>query len=231
MLTISTFNIQNNFNNYNIEKTIEIINYLKKYKIDILNLQEVFTTCESDLLKELNKFKFTLHGTYRYRIKLLTKVNEKTPVITNKKILETETFHLPHFPAFLKRVITRVVIADDKLSKITILNTHLDFQYDKVKQKQLQTIINIIKKETNPIVLTGDFNLKDNNPIFQDFINDLAKLGIIHLSLKGKTLKHSKYNRAIDHIFYSKEFEVIDAKIITTLSTSDHYPVLARFKY
>lgn len=231
MLTISTFNIQNNFNNYNIEKTKEIIEYLKANKIDILNLQEVFTTCEKDLQNELNKFKFSIYGTYRYRLKLLTKVNEKTPIITNKKVLETETFYLPHFPAFLKRVITKVVVTDEKLNKITIFNTHLDFQYDKVKRKQLQKIINIIKKENNPIILTGDFNLKDNNQIFKDFVNNLAKLGIIHLNIKGKTLKQSKYNRAIDHIFYSKEFKLVDAKIITTLSTSDHYPVLARFKY
>ena len=41
MLKISTFNIQNDFDNYNKKKTLEIINYLKNNNIYILGLQEV----------------------------------------------------------------------------------------------------------------------------------------------------------------------------------------------
>ena len=47
MLTISSFNIQNDFKNYNEEKTKGIYNYLKQNKIDILGLQEVYSKIKS----------------------------------------------------------------------------------------------------------------------------------------------------------------------------------------
>ena len=55
MLTICTFNIQNDFNDYNISKRDKIINLLKNNHIDIYNLQEVYTKIDKDLTKSLKK--------------------------------------------------------------------------------------------------------------------------------------------------------------------------------
>ena len=43
MLRISSFNIQNDFSKYNINKSKEIYNYLVQNKINILGLQEVYS--------------------------------------------------------------------------------------------------------------------------------------------------------------------------------------------
>ena len=78
--------------------------------------------------------------------------------------------------------------------------------------------------------MTGDFNLKINKKIFLDFIDKLKRINIERIPLDEKTLKQSLYNRAIDHIFISKEFQIIDKEVVKTLEISDHYPLLVRIK-
>ena len=230
MLVISTFNIKNDYYKYNIDKTKDIINYLNKNQIDILNLQEVYKKLDKDLKREVKNNNYRMIGKYRFLSRLILKpFNESTPIITNKKIVEIKHYKLPHFPSLLKRIMTKIVINyNDEL--ISIYNTHLDFKYDKVKKKELDKIYRIISKDKNKIVLTGDFNLKTNKDIFNNFVAKLEKLGIIRIPLDEKTLKQSMYNRAIDHIFISKEFKVVDKEVIKTLDISDHYPLLIILK-
>ena len=230
MLTICTFNIQNDIRNYNISKSNEIIDFLKKNEIDILNLQEVYSLIDKDLSKELNNLSYTITGTYRFYLKrLFNRINERTPIITNKNIIEYKTYHLPFLPSLLKRVMTKVVIEYEG-KKISIYNTHLDYKYDLVKKRQLNKILNIIKNDNNSIILTGDFNLKNNKIIFNEFIDELNKLKIKHIDVKDKTLKQSNYHRAIDHIFLSDSFDVISYERITNLDISDHYPIILKIK-
>ena len=230
MITISTFNIQNDIKNYKKEKQDIIINYLKKNKIDILSLQEVYSKLDKDLTKTISTINYSIKGDYRFFLKrILNRINEKTPIITNKKILSSKTYHLPYLPSLLKRVITKIEIEDNN-KIISIYNTHLDYKYDVAKKRQLKRILKIISKDKNLIILTGDFNLKNNNPIFIDFVKELKKLGINHIDMKNKTLKCSKYKRAIDHIFLSKEFSVISKEIIKDIPTSDHYPIIMKIK-
>lgn len=230
MLIISTFNIKNDYYKYNKEKTKDIIKYLKDNHIDILNLQEVYKKLDKDLTKEIRNNNYRVIGKYRFLSRLLLKpINESTPIITNKKIVEIKHYRLPHFPSLLKRIMTKIVINYNN-ELVSIYNTHLDFKYDTVKKKELDKIYKIISKDKNRIILTGDFNLKTNKDIFNDFVAKLKKLGIIRIPLDEKTLKQSMYNRAIDHIFISKEFDIVDKEVIKTLDISDHYPLLIKLK-
>lgn len=220
MLTISTFNIQNKESK---TKAIDILKYIEENKIDIINLQELYPSCEKELRKSLKDYKIT--GKYRYLY--FPKINESNPIITNKDIIYTKTYSLPHLPSLLNRIITKTVISIDN-KQITILNTHLDYKYQLAKKRQLQVILKLLKKETNPVILTGDFNLKNNKELFNNFVKDLEQLNIHHVEIEEKTLKTSKYKRAIDHIFLSNDFKLIDKKVIKTIETSDHYPILIK---
>ena len=228
MITICTFNIQNNFKNYNSTKSKQIVKLLKNKNIDVYNLQEVYSKIDKDLKKTIKSLAYTINGTYRFLIP--TRYNEKNPIITNKKVISNKTYHLPFLPSITKRIMTKVVIEDNgKL--VSIYNTHLEVRKEKVKERQLKRILKILKKDNNPIILTGDFNLKTNNEMFNKFIKELESIGIKHIDIADRTLKISKYHRAIDHIFISEEFKLISKDRITDLEISDHYPVLIQIDY
>ena len=225
MLRISSFNIQNNYRKYNINKTKNIMNYLKDNKIDILGLQEVFYLCDKDICKKIDD-NYNYFGKYRFYSRLLLRhINEMNPIITNKKVIEKKIYHLPFFPSFLKRIVTKVVIEyNGKL--ISIYNTHLEVRNQKVKERQLKKIYNLISKDKNLIILMGDFNLKNNKEIFNEFEDLLKTKRIYRVEFNHKTLKISKYKREIDHIFLSNEFKLLDKKVIEDLDISDHYPIM-----
>ena len=225
MIRISTFNIQNDFKKYNKAKTEEIYNYLENNKIDILGLQEVYSKINKDLCTCL-KGNYNYIGKYRFFLKkIFNIINEKNPIITKYEIIENKTYHLPHYPSLLKRIITRATIKyNDKT--ISIYNTHLDYKYNSVKKRQLKKIYKIISKDNNPKILLGDFNLKNNKTIFNNFEDKLKELNMYRVELNEKTFKASKYKREIDHIFLSKDFVLKDKKVIRNISTSDHYPIL-----
>lgn len=231
MITISTFNIQNDIQSYSLEKTSIILDYLKKYHIDILNLQEVYSKLDIDLKKELKILSYCSYGRYRFFLRrIFNRINEKTPIITKEKVLFNKTYSLPFLPSFLKRVMTKVVIQDgDKV--FSVYNTHLDFQHEVTKKRQLKKVLKIIQKDTNPIILTGDFNLKTNKEIFLDFVEELKKIGIQHVDIHERTFKTSRYHRAIDHVFVSREFHVLHKELITDIPISDHYPVLVQLDF
>lgn len=226
MMRICTFNIKNNYRTYNSKKAKQIVQFLKEYKIDVLCFQELFSKCRNDLHKEISSSSYQIYGNYRYKLKIMSLINEAVAILTNKKVIGNKTYKLPFLPSTLKRIATKIIIDDPDLGKVAIINTHLDFMYQMSKKRQLKKLLQIIKKEKLPIVLTGDFNLKNNNPIFNNFVSEVEKLGLKRVAVNEKTLKQSRYNRAIDHIFISKCFSLKKLEVIKNLEISDHYPVL-----
>ena len=227
-MKVSSFNIQNNINDYSLDKTKEIVSYLENNNIDILGLQEVFSPCGDDLEKCFPK-NYSMRGNYRFLLSIFRKVNEKTPIVTKYKILKHKTYHLPHFPSLLRRVMTKVVIDIDG-EEVSVYNTHLDFQFMYARKRELKKILRILRRDINPIILLGDFNLKNNKQIFIDFEYELNKIGIRRVSFNEKTLKVSQYKREIDHIFLSYDFKLINSKVIKDLDISDHYPVIVEIE-
>ena len=179
MLTICTFNIKNNYRDYQSDKADKIIEFINQNKIDYLCLQEVFTKCRRDLQKNLRGTKYKIYGKYRFSLPIFTPINEAVSIITKEKVLYNRTYHLPFLPSGLKRVVTKVVTKTDDLGCVTILN-------------------------------------KLNN------------LGLKRVDIHEKTLKQSRYNRSIDHIFIPDDYDVELLEVIKDLDISDHYPVLLK---
>ena len=228
-MIISTLNIQNNYKKYDRIKAKQIYSFLKKNKIDFLGLQEVFSKCNKDLIGYLGD-NYKMIGDYRFLSRfLLRRFNEKTPIITNYKIISNKTYHLPHFPSVLKRVLTHVVV-EYRGKEISIYNTHLEVKNLNVKKRQLKKIKRILETDSREKILMGDFNFKNNNLVFLDFVNSLEKLGMVRIPLNEKTLKQSKYSREIDHIFVSSGFNLKRKQVIKNLYISDHYPVIVELE-
>ena len=68
-----------------------------------------------------------------------------------------------------------------------------------------------------------------NNPLFKEFINELDKIGIKRVNVLERTYKTHSKNNAIDHIFVSREMNILKYKVIKDdkyKDFSDHYPII-----
>ena len=227
-MILSTFNIQNNYRNYNLSKANNIYNYFNDYNIDILCMQEVFDKCDNDLITLFNKHYYV--GKYRYILMpFFRKKNEKNPIISRYKIIKYKTYYLPFIPSKYKRILTHAVVEFEGI-QISIYNTHIEIHDNDVKKRQLNRIIKIINKDNRPKIIVGDFNSKINNTIFLNFINCLEDNNIYRVDFNGKTLKASKDSLAIDHIFLSDDFIIKKKKLLNNIEFSDHYPLLVEIE-
>ncbi len=224
-MIISTFNIQNNSKNYSRSKSEEISEYILSNKIDIIGLQEVFLSSDVDLNNILKNYNIV--GKYRFLFK--SDINEKNPIISKYRIIKSKTYYLPSFPSKYQRIMTYALI-DYNGKEISIYNTHLEVKSNKIKLKQLLKIYEIFKSDKRPKIIMGDFNMKIDNPLFISFMSLMEKLNLKRIPILEKTYKTSKDNKAIDHIFISSDFKLIDEKVIKSLNTSDHYPIIIDIK-
>ena len=223
-MIVSSFNIQNNIRVYDKNKSQDIYNYLKNNKIDILSLQEVFNKCNKDLISLLNN-NYSFVGKFRYLFNFIFyKKNEKNPIISKYKILSNKTYHLPSYKSKYKRILTHALISlDDKL--ISIYNTHLETSDEIIQKKQLDKIYEIISKDNNIKILMGDFNLKNNSDLFNEFTKLLSNLNMNLIIFNEDTFKNNNIGE-IDHIFIDNKFKLNKKKIIKDLEISDHYPIM-----
>lgn len=124
--------------------------------------------------------------------------------------------------------------------KFYFVNTHLDHKGTKAQKEGLKLILEKIKKintKDYPLVLTGDFNIRPNNPI----LNDLNSIMQCTREVAEKTDKRGTFNGwgsarkdvLIDYIYMSgfskcTEYKVVTEKYDNRAYVSDHYPIYAK---
>lgn len=224
-MKMSSYNIQNIFFKHK-DKTLDIIKFINKYKIDILGLQEY-------LLKEANKFNL---DSYRCvgKGRLFRKnsiFNETCSIITNKEVISNKSYKLPWFFTTFRRIMNVSKIKDNK-NEYLVINTHLDHLNKMCQKKQLNYIYKFLSNidNKNNIILMGDFNLDLNNKTFINFTSKLSSIGINRVEITDKTYKN--LDKPIDHIFISSNIKLLDKKVIIddSLDISDHYPLYVEIK-
>ncbi|SMC35376.1 endonuclease/exonuclease/phosphatase family protein [Cellulophaga tyrosinoxydans] len=125
--------------------------------------------------------------------------------------------------------------------KFTVLNFH-SRPFDKDPESEIKALTEYVKNSSNSsMLIAGDFNVDQNKAVF----NDLKKSGF-KAAVTGKkttikrTCDQNDYlNYAIDNIFYSKNINKQEAKVIDFVGVcgnldkarklSDHLPVYLRF--
>lgn len=114
---------------------------------------------------------------------------------------------------------------------IDVFITHLSLQR-KVRDEQLQVLLQKINRCDGPVLLLGDLNLKPSSPQWRrltEVLTDVWHTANKNLpNTKGYTFS-SRWPRArIDYIFASHHFNVIEAKVDRyNRRASDHLPVVA----
>lgn len=142
------------------------------------------------------------------------------------------------------RICTWVTL-ENKLTgkKFTHLNTHYDTK-EISRQKSSDVMLEKVKTLTNPVIMTGDFNLLQGTSVYQKIINagfeDAKK--IAKTKTKFGTLNlyrnhNSRFFPIIDFVFLQKgkcqvrQYQIDNSYRFDGNDISDHFPVIVDFKF
>ena len=176
-------------------------------------------------------------------------------IFWNKKtvsLLKWGTFWLSETPeepsmgwdAACKRTATWALMKDKKTGrKFYFVNTHLDHVGKQAQKNGLKLIVDriaTINPQGYPMVLTGDFNIRPDNPA----LADLDKIMQSARKIAPKTDNRNTFNgwsvkktaEVIDYIYVSgfsacKEYRTVTEKYLERPFVSDHYPIFARLVF
>lgn len=176
---------------------------------------------------------------------------EHMSIFWNKEtvsMLKWGTFWLSETPdkpskgwdAHCKRTATWALMKDKKTGKkFYFVNTHLDHRGAEAQKNGLALIVSRIDEinpDGYPMVLTGDFNIKPDNPA----LVDLDKMMSSTRKIAAKTDNHRTFNgwgkaaddRVIDYIYVSgfskcTEYQTVTRKYDNKKYISDHYPIIS----
>ena len=142
------------------------------------------------------------------------------------------------------RTATWALMKDKKTgNKFYFVNTHLDHKGKEAQKNGLMLIIDriaSINPDGYPMILTGDFNIKPNNPA----IAELDKKMSSARDIAEKTDKNRTFNNwgkasddmIIDYIYVSGfssclEYQTVTRSYFDKKYISDHYPISARLVF
>lgn len=180
---------------------------------------------------------------------------EHMSIFWNKKkisLIKSGTFWLSETPekpskgwdAHCKRTATWALMKDKRTGKkFYFVNTHLDHRGALAQKNGLALIVSRIDEinpQGYPMVLTGDFNVKPNNPV----LTDLDKIMQSSRKVAKKTDNHQTFNgwgkaksdAVIDYIYVSGFSDCIEYQTVTKPYAerkfiSDHYPIFTTLKF
>lgn len=251
-LKVVSFNIRNGEANdgtnswrYRCPATIYMI---EDQKPDIMGLQEAYSYQVLFITENLLDYKAV--GVGREDGK---KEGEHMSILYNKKTVSLKkwgTFWLSETPdepsqgwdGACRRTATWALMKDRKSgNSFLYVNTHLDHVGKEAQKNGLALImsrISGINKDNLPVVLTGDFNVRPDDPV----LTELDKTMKSARATAAKTDSHDTFNGwgkgdgVIDYIYYSgfsscPEFETIVKKYADRQFISDHFPISAILEF
>lgn len=257
-IIIGTMNIQNKYKITDYDgldekgnDNAQLLNrFLIENSVDILGTQELVREF-IDRIKETIKPNYKIYGNFRFgssrlvkKLEIFDKFNETASIISKHLVLKNKTVTLPWIPKNPKdlwksikvgslrpRVATIALVEVPNFGKINFINTHLDHKMSIIQIRQMNHIINIIKKSKYPVILTGDFNMTLAMPRFKLFIDKLESIGYKWVPNEHITWKHQKDKMPIDHIFIPQTWNIEQVEVLTDKyldKFSDHYPILVK---
>lgn len=243
-LTIASFNIRyknssDSMNGNGWNRRFPVICGLIRFNdFDIIGAQEVLHAQLNDMLKTLPEYDYIGVGRDDGKTK-----GEYAPIFYKKekfKVLNSGHFWLSEitdrpnkgWDAALPRICTWVEFKNKQTgSKFYFFNLHMDHVGVEARKKSSELVISKIKEMcgSEPVILTGDFNVDQNNDNYKVLVNsgilyDSYSTADVCYALNG-TFNNFKTNMItesrIDHIFVSKAFHVKRYGVLTDTYRSE----------
>src|SRR5687768_9328859 len=144
--------------------------------------------------------------------------------------------------AALERICTWALVDDKQGTPFYIYNLHLDHISQPAREKSASLLLKRIAARAPllPVVVTGDFNTGESNPVTQAVAKVLRDtFRVVHpqateVGTANQFKLGTTTGEKIDYIFVEPATEVISADIVRTSVggryPSDHFPVVARIR-
>ena len=185
-LKVISYNIRYNNPNDGVNiwdnRKSTITEFISNEEADFVGMQEVLNSQLTDLMGSLIEYDYVGVGRDDGKNK-----GEYSPILFNKnkyKVLKSNTFWLSETPnkisvgwdASMERICTFGLFENrNSNKKIWVFNTHFDHVGVLAREKSIELIIDKINElnEINfPVLLTGDFNLEDQNKSIKKLQNE-----------------------------------------------------------
>lgn len=256
-MNVATFNIRmktdGDVGNLWQDRYTHLTDLIKFHEFEIFGVQEAFKEQLNDMSAKLPNFKYIgvgrddgadkgehssiFYDTRRFEVGesgtfWLSATDTKTP---NKG-----------WDAALPRICTWGIFKDKKNGKKFIfMNTHFDHVGVEARKESAKLILTKAKElaKNLPLILTGDFNIDENNEAYFTLSKsgvvedtyDLAEMVYEPNSSFNSWGKSIKEKGRIDHIFITKPFKVHKYGILTDTYMgkfpSDHFPVYVELNW
>ncbi|MFD1165107.1 endonuclease/exonuclease/phosphatase family protein [Sphingobacterium daejeonense] len=256
-MNVATFNIRmksdGDVGNLWQDRYTHLTDLIKFHEFEIFGVQEAFKEQLNDMSAKLPNFKYIGVGRDDGADK-----GEHSSIFYDSRrfeVGESGTFWLsatdtktPNkgWDAALPRICTWGIFKDKKNGKKFIfMNTHFDHVGVEARKESAKLILTKAKElaKNLPLILTGDFNIDENNEAYFT----LSKSGVVEdtydladivyepnssFNSWGKSIKEKG---RIDHIFITKPFKVHKYGILTDTYMgkfpSDHFPVYVELNW
>lgn len=256
-MRVMTFNLRCDFildfnNRWDKRKHI-VFQTMKKYKLDIIGVQEVTGKMYYDLL--VNMDDYNIVGLPRSKRRFI----ERNDILVSKEytIIDCKTFWLSEEPdkigsskwySLFPRICTTCIVETKAGERIRVCNSHLDCLLPQARAYGLRKLTEVIEaeqlKDDLPLIIMGDFNAKPNSKVIKNFsngkINNKRCIAVQEVNrnlYKSSTMSNFKGKEKgmhIDYIFVTDDIDIVKAEIIKDTIEgkypSDHYPIVAEIK-
>ena len=259
-LYVGSYNIryQNNDDNKNgnswTQRCPVVCSQINFEHPDIFGAQEVLHPQLCDMLKHLDGYDYIGvgrdDGKQKGEYAAIFFDNKKVKLVDSGHFWLSETPEKPSlgWDAACIRICTWGLFEknnNEKRLRFYFFNLHMDHVGVKARREAAKLVVERIKQlsgGTTPVVLTGDFNVDQNDEIYRIFTQSglidsytSARLRFAENGTFNAYHQENKTNSRIDHVFVSKQFSVDRYGILTNTYwadkqrlPSDHYPVFVR---
>jgi endonuclease/exonuclease/phosphatase (EEP) superfamily protein YafD len=223
-LTLLNWNVHKN--NHHYKWLGDFKDILKVYDIDLISFQEYEKINHKSIIDKDDKFGYGFLPNISFKESqygLLMAFKSRFLYQCSLFSKDVEPWVKTHKVSFL----CRYELKDN--SFLTVINVHM-INFVKIKKfkEQLNQIREIASLESGRLIICGDFNTwsKKRMNLLLKLISDLD-LSLVKFSKNSH--KKILLSNPLDHIFY-RGLEVVESKILDDIKTSDHKPMLVRFK-
>jgi endonuclease/exonuclease/phosphatase family metal-dependent hydrolase len=230
MLRIATYNVHRAIGTDRIQDSVRLGNMLATMNADIIALQEV-ESAHSDThpAQHLEQWAERLDMQFVAGPSMFSETAAYGNGIITSLAVEQAKLHNISYRRFEPRGVIDLTLRYNQ-RWIRVLGTHFGLKKGE-RKTQMQQLLEILRTGPGtslPTILAGDFN---EWRFFSCLFDDLKKT--LPRSIKGRTFPARVPILALDHIWYSSEWSVMNKKVFKTRlarRASDHLPLCVTFE-